>query len=419
MSTGKWSGRLIAALVAAFAIGIVLRLLLLPTPGLRDDLDQFVGWVHLISMNGLGTLYNPNPYGAVTFGPVMAYIWAAIAALQPAFQVATDAADPGIRVAMKLPAVLADLGLALLVAFALRSRPGWAVVGAAVILFHPAILDIGAWWGQYESVYLLSGLGAVVFAIHGRNGPAAALVAVALLTKPQAIAFVIPLAAWFWATGGWREVLRTGAIGAIAGVVLWLPFIAASGPTNYLANVAVYQDDIFAILSLRAWNSWWLVQEAAVGGSFIADDVAVLGPLTLRHVGYLVTGLLQLMIAAAIIRNPRPRTLVLGLVASVLVIFAFMTQMHERYAFGAVILLVLLVAEPRMRWLSVALGAVFTLNLLAAVPPTPAIGDLLPVAGLLGVAGSVAVIAITLACLRWLAGPPSPETGAVRAQRGP
>ncbi len=138
---------------------------------------------------------------------------------------------------------------------------------------------------------------------------------------------------------------------------------------------------IFAFLSLRAWNAWWLVQEAAAGGGFIADDVAFLGPLTLRHVGYAVTGLLQLVIAVSIVRDPRPRTLVLGLAASVLVIFAFMTQMHERYAFGALIFLMLLIPEPRIRWLAIAFGIVFTLNLLAAAPPTPEIGAALPVAG--------------------------------------
>ena len=48
--------------------------------------------------------------------------------------------------------------------------------------------------------------------------------------------------------------------------------------------------------------------------------------------------------------------------------------MHERYAYGALVFLMLLVPDVRMRWLGVAFGVVFTLNLLAAVPPTPEIG---------------------------------------------
>ena len=62
----------------------------------------------------------------------------------------------------------------------------------------------------------------------------------------------------------------------------------------------------------------------------------------------------------------------------------------------------LLIPEARVRWLGVAFGVVFTLNLLAAIPPTPRIGALLPVDGPLGIAGSIAMLAITVACLRSL-----------------
>ena len=64
----------------------------------------------------------------------------------------------------------------------------------------------------------------------------------------------------------------------------------------------MYQTDVFRILSLNAWNAWWLLQEAA-GGHFLADDTAVLGPLTPRHLGYLATALLSLVVVAAIVRD--------------------------------------------------------------------------------------------------------------------
>ena len=66
--------------------------------GLRGRLDQFVGWVHHIATNGFGTLYGATDAGPVTFGPVMAYVWGLLAAVQPAFATVTDATDPAIRV---------------------------------------------------------------------------------------------------------------------------------------------------------------------------------------------------------------------------------------------------------------------------------------------------------------------------------
>jgi len=391
----RWTGRDRTTLIVALVLGVLIRVALLPTDGFRPDLDQFVLWVHGIAVNGLPNAYRTD----IAFGPVMVYIWGALAAIQPAFQTVTDASDPAIRALMKAPASLADLGLAALVVYALRDRPGWAAIGGAAILLHPAVIDVSAWWGQYESIYLLSALGAVVFATNGRNAPAAALVAVSVMTKPQAIVFILPFAAWFWTTGGWRGLVRAGVVGLGVTIALWLPFIPAGGPMAFIHNLEQFQSGIFAILSLRAWNAWWLLQSAAGGGDFVADDVPFLGPLTLRMVGYVVTALVSLIVAIAILRDPRPRTLVIGLAAATLVAFCFLTAMHERYSYGALVFLMLLVPWIELRWLGLAFAIVFTLNLLAAVPPTPGIAAVVSINGWMGVAGSMAMLAIMAALL--------------------
>jgi hypothetical protein len=395
-----WHRRHWALLAVGFIVGIAIRVVLLPTDGLRGDIDQFAGWVHTIATRGLGTLYDGTEFGPVTFGPVMAYVWGILAAVEPGFRTATDASDPALRALMKIPASLADLGLAAGVAVGLRTRPTWAVIGALAILLHPAIWYVSAWWGQCESIFVLSGLGAVLAAASGRPGLAAALVAVSLMTKPQAIPFVLPFAAWFWATGGVRGVAKASVIGLVVIVVLWLPFIPSGGPIHYLEGVATYQRDVFNVLSLRAWNPWWILQEVAAGGAFIRDDIAFLGPLTLRHIGYAVTGILSLVIAWRIVRDPRPSTLILGLAASVLVFFTFMTQMHERYAYAAVVFLMLLIPDRRVRWIAIVFGAVFTLNLVAAVPATEALAELVPVSGPLSIAGSLVLTAAALVAMR-------------------
>ena len=369
----------------------------MPTQGLKGDLDQFVLWVHGIAVNGLGNAYDHN----LSFPAVMAWIWGLLAAIEPAFRTITDSADPGIRVLMKVPAVLADIGLALLIAYAFRTRPTWAVIGAAVVMFHPGIIDVSAWWGQYESIYLLSGLAAVVFAINGRNGWAAAALAVCVMTKPQALPFVLPFAAWFWAHGGLRQIVRAAAIGVAVAVVVWLPFIAAGGPLNYLRNLAEYQNSIFPFLSLNAWNPWWLLEFAKAGG-FASDQTAVLGPITLRHVGFLLTGVMSVLVALIIVRDARPRTFILGLAASSLIWFGLLTQMHERYAYGALIFLLLLIPERRIQWLCLALGVVFTLNLWSAAPPTPVFRVWLPYPGIHSMVGAVAMIVITALVIVWM-----------------
>jgi Gpi18-like mannosyltransferase len=388
--------------LAALAAGILIRLWLLPMPGLQGDLDQFVGWVHHIATQGLGSLYGDIEAGRVSFGPVLAYVWAALATIQPAFATVTDSSDAAIRGLMKLPATIADFGIAALVAYALRERPRWAAIGFAAVLLHPVVFYVSAWWGQYESIFVLSGLGALVAALNGRNGLAAALLAVSLMTKPQAIPFLVPFAAWFWATGGIREVARAAVIGLGVIAVLWIPFLADGGPIGYLDNVRYYSSGAFGILSLRAWNPWWALQEAAAGGDFIRDDVAFLGPFTLRHIGYVVTAFFSLAIGRAIIRDPRPERLILGLAASVLTFFTFMTQMHERYAYAAVIFLLLVLYNRRAYVLWLVLGAVLALNLASAAPATALIQRTLPHSGPVSIVGSIVLTACTIVAL-WLA----------------
>lgn len=394
------------ALLGGLAIGVLARLLLWPTPGLTGDLDQFVLWVHGIAVGPFSHAYDQN----LSFPPVMAYVWGALAVAEPAFRTVTTSADPAIRAVMKAPASIADLLLALLVLWHLRGTPRWAVAGALAIFLHPAVIDVSAWWGQYESIYLLGGAVAYVLAVRGHSLWAAAALGVALMTKPQALPFLVPFAAWFLARDGWRGAIRAGIVGAATIGVLWLPFVAAGGIAGYARNLAEYQGDIFSFLSLRAWNLWWLVQGWLAPGQFVGDTNVAFGPVTFRVLGYLLTLAAELAVFLAVLRRPTPRTLAFGLAAAVLVAFSFLTTMHERYAFGALVFLVLAFPDRVAAILATAFGVVFTLNLFAAIPPSPAFDDLLDVGGPLGIAGSAAMLAIVvLVAIRLRASSHDPE----------
>jgi hypothetical protein len=380
-----------------FALAVVIRVALWPTAGLVGDLDQFVLWAHGVATGPFGNAYDQN----LSFPPVMVYVWGLLTSIEPAFRTATTSIDPAIRAIMKMPASVADLALGGLVAWHLRETPRWAILGGLAILLHPAVVDVSAWWGQYESIYVLGGAIAYVLAVRGHSLWAAAALAVALMTKPQALPFLVPFGAWFLARDGWRGAARVVLVGAAVIVVLWLPFVAAGGVQGYARNLAEYQGDIFAILSLRAWNLWWLVQEAFAGGSFVSDQSAILGPITLRHVGYVLALCGEIAVFALVYRARSPRALALGLAAAVLAAFCLLTTMHERYAFAVLAFLPLAFPDRRAAGLAIVFGVVFTVNLLAAVPPSAGIGDALPVSGPLGIAGSLGMLAI-LAAVLWL-----------------
>jgi Gpi18-like mannosyltransferase len=258
------------------------------------------------------------------------------------------------------------------------------------------VIDVSALFGQYESIYVLFGLGAFLLAINGHPRFAALALGLALMTKPQALPFVAPFAAWALATLGWRETARLVLIGLGVVAVVWLPFVPFGGPAGYLRSLEAHQNDIFAVLSLRAWNPWWILQSAA-GGDFLGDSTAILGPLTPRHLGLIAFGLLQLIVVAWVHRRPTPSALAWGLAASSIAAFLALTTMHERYAYPVLVFLALAFPDRRAAALWIAFGVVFTLNLLAAVPPSDEIERILPVGGGLGLAGSIAMTAIGVA----------------------
>ena len=410
--TSRVTAAEIVIAVAGVALAVLLRYLLLPTAEpTTGDLDQFVLWVHGIATNGVGRTYDMN----VTFPPVMAFIWNTLAFVQPAFRTTTDASDPGIRVLMKLPATIADFGLAAGAAYVLRREARWAIVAALALVLHPAVLDISAWWGQYESIYVLFGLVAFIFAVRGQPTLAAVLLAVAVMTKPQAVPFLVPFTAWFAARYGVVGSIRFAIVGLVTIAIVWLPFVPFGGPLSYLGNLREYQNEIFAVLSLRAWNPWWLFQTAYAGGEFIADSAAVAGPITLRVVGLSVTALLEAAIFAGVYRHPTPRSLALGVASSSLVAFTALTTMHERYAFPALVFLALWLPERPVRWTWVAFSIVFVANLLAANPPNDVVRSWLPIGGLVGIVGSIAMTAVTVVTLALLLRPPAREDVASRA----
>ncbi|MEO8273778.1 MAG: hypothetical protein ABI620_06905 [Chloroflexota bacterium] len=388
---------------AVVIVGVAIRIALLPAPGFVGDIDQFVEWVGHIARDGLPNAYDTN----LSFGPVMVFVWWFLGLVDPSLVDAANSSDAAVRVVMKLPAIAADLALAGFAWYALRARPGWATIAVAVLLLHPAIWFVSAWWGTYDSVYTAFAVAAFVFAVKGRDLVAVIALVLALMSKPQAAPLVAPFAAWFLARAAWewhaqrsiaKPLLRLGVL-AIGGlgtlVLLWLPFLAANGPANYVYWLGRYQNEFYAVVSISAWNPWWAMQEVLVGGKFIVDSAALVGPVSFRLVGYALTGLLLLIVGICVARRPTPRVLAIGLATAALVAFEFLTTMHERYAFAVLPMLLFVLDDRRIRWIAAIFSVTFVLNLLSA---TEHLLGILPFHGPLGVIGSL----VNVGCLAFL-----------------
>ena len=386
-----WVLGLGAGLVAAFLV----RVPFLGGRGLTGDLVDFTAWAGVISRDGLSRAYDLP----LTFPPVMPWLWAGLGAIVPGFAnaaAASGTADPFVNTVIKLPAVLADLGLAVAISWGLRSRgesTRWALVAGLATALQPGAVFISAIWGQFESLYLLPIVIAYLLAVRGRAGWAGVALAVGLMTKPQALPLAIPFLAFALGRGGVRGLVTPAlAIAATVGV-LWTPFVAAGGPGEYAESLLAHSD-LFGVLSLHAWNPWWLVQLPFGTEQLVGDSNSVIPGVSFRLVGALMFGLLALAIATWTARRPTAECLAWGLVAISLAAFSALTTMHERYLFPAVMLLPILWPDRRAIALWAVLSVVFLANLVAAtLYPLSGPGSILGAP--LGVVGSV-VIAVSL-----------------------
>ncbi len=160
-----------------------------------------------------------------------------------------------LRVLVKVPAILADLGIGVLLYGIVKrfASTGYALGAAALYLLNPATIYISAAWGQVDSI--AGGLALLAIYALLRSSDEARAIARAiccwivgawlafgysLLIKPQA-AVLLPLIVAFAFVNPQRrrERLLATAVGAAAAIVLALLVAEPFHPSNPVAALAL------------------------------------------------------------------------------------------------------------------------------------------------------------------------------------
>jgi hypothetical protein len=141
--------------------------------------------------------------------------------------------------ALKLPVIAATVGLAYLVAAALReagAQAGTCRRAWAFVLFNPLILFAGAAWGQIDVIVALLAVAALVLVWRGRWASSAALLSLAVCTKPTPLPIALVVLVWL-AGRAPREALRYAAVFlAWAAVFVAVPIVALGWPTAQIEH---------------------------------------------------------------------------------------------------------------------------------------------------------------------------------------
>lgn len=398
------------------ALALCVRIPLLFAPDPVGDLE--------LSGRRMAALHDLGFAGAFTGGgdymPVRLYWLRAFAEIAAAGGAGfLDPLPPLTMVLIKLPGLLADLAvIGMIYAWARRSYGRLASVGfAALYAFAPPVWINVAWWGQVDAILILP-LIAMLLVLDRADGVWAWLCwALALLIKPQAIIFAPVLYAATARQYGARGLLRGGAAGAGLLVAGCAP-LALIGQGAGMLQAYAGSVGRFPYVTNRAYNLWYLLLEPDGG----PDTVMLFGLLSYRTIGMLLIGAVAALACAALLARADTA---MRLEAGALIALGFFllpTQIHERYLFLALALLVLSAVRAPRLLLPLAIYALIsaTLNILGtlsgfwedantAIASSP-LPKLLSATNLVAL-GILLAHMLTLGWRAWRRGPVQPQEG--------
>mgnify|MGYP000293537448 FL=1 len=382
MKTKNFYLILAGAVLAGFALRYWLAFVVFLNQGFAWDMATFASWMDTVRFEGFNA-FAVDP--GINYPPVFTDILALLNWLG-------DFTGTSPYLLMKWPAVLADLGIAVVIALAGRKWFGekQALIASCAYLLLPISWYDSAIWGQVDSVSMLPMLLAIVFVIDKKPEWSIAFFVLAVLTKPQGALILLILLPVLIGQFVQRElalkrIATSLAVGLGVFVVVAVPWSLESYVAPYspiAASIPVVGDvlglavqylstaGMFPVLTANAFNIWAgvgnipLAQQIQDGHVFwLTDEYPILG-VPAQAIG----GALFLATVGTIfwmlIKRHSPNQVLLGSSALLVAFFALPTRVHERYLAQAfAVLAIVWVASNRRRIALAVLAVANTLNL--------------------------------------------------------
>lgn len=312
------------------AVGLALRIIMGYTvPGHSTDMGCFSAWADMLYKNGIGAFYESEQF--TDYPPGYMYILTLVGYVKNSFDLNVGMTN----LVIKLPAMLADIITGFLIYKIAKKKftKGCAQLIGSIYIFNPAAIINCAAWGQVDSVYLLIVIGALYLISENRIVLSYILFAAAVTFKPQALifspVFIFDAFSRLYASknkGRCAVRIILSLLSAfIFAVLLILPFGIGNVIKQYADTLSSY-----AYATVNAFNIW-----ALIGMNWYELNTV----LTIIGYGFI---LLICVFAGFIFYRIKDKSKYY-ITAAFLCFATYMmsVKMHERYAFGAMALILL------------------------------------------------------------------------------
>ena len=316
--------------VLMFCLGLLARLLMSNIiRGYPADMSCFEAWSGRLSHGGPINFYAPDYFA--DYPPLYMLVLYFVGLINRFAN-----SSPYVTVMLlKLPSMLADVGLAAMVYFWGRSRLGnkQATALSFMLLISPMMLLNSTFWGQIDSFFTIV-LVASVYMVYGEKYSCGAfLYALAALIKPQAFIIAPLYLCAYFETKDFKMIGKSAAIGLATIFVAALPFTRGFNflwlYEKYSATLASYPYatvNAFGIYGLFGYNWRPITDKFIFIPVSIWSNVAILLTVVLSIWFYFKSS------------GGRDKLFFMGHLI-IVTLFIFGAKMHERYMFPAVLLL--------------------------------------------------------------------------------
>ena len=263
--TAEEDVRIWPTLLFVVVLAVVLRAIAATVfTGYSSDIACFKGWAIAAYENGTATFYTTGMFADYPPG-YMAVLWV-LGFIRSAFNI--EAGGALFTLIIKMPSILAEVGMAILAYRVASKRLGrtFGLLCASFLLFNPAFFFNSSVWGQIDAVLTLFIALTLWFLINEQYIPAAAMFALAVIFKPQAIMFapVVGLAYVYalFKKGGLLKAF-IGIIGglvaaaAVFAVFIW-PF-TGNQPVTWIIDKYASTIGYYNYASINAFNVYTLL----------------------------------------------------------------------------------------------------------------------------------------------------------------
>ncbi len=320
-------------------------------------------------LNG-NMLPNYPPLTLMLFG-AMAWVFSVLA---PGLVMMNE--DPLGLIAIKTPAMLFDILPCVLIYILCKK---WklsetvALLTALLCAWHPSSWFNSAIWGQTDGIFTAWLVLAIFLHFRGNDFSAGTAVALAWLSKPQAMIFA-PLFLLLVVLQWRRALMSAGGFIVPMGIVAG--YFGLSGMFDRLLGVYTGAVDHYPSVTLNAYNFWWLLFADAANDK--GDSELLFGVLS-----YKLAGLLLFLGSSAVVafryrkaffakvRTSKDEQRILVTFAMVgLFFYYFNTQMHERYYYPFIIFGIPMLLDRQLRWPYILASIATFINAVGVVPLT-------------------------------------------------